>query len=75
MATLFDRPTELVDPDNAIKDWLMMFANNFFKHIPEDDKSKILDEVQAKAKPSLYWDGKWHADHRRIRILAVKTAC
>ncbi len=72
LAHLFDRPTELADNENGIKDWIEMFGSSFFIDIPEQDKNEILEEVQNNIRSSCYKDGKWYADYRRIRILARK---
>jgi trans-aconitate methyltransferase len=72
LAQHFDRPTELADEQHGIKDWLEMFAGAFFKDIPEQSKEEVKDDVQRKIKPSCFLNGKWVADYKRIRILALK---
>ena len=49
-----------------------MFGTHFFQGIDTKDKTAILAEVQNKVRPACYKDGKWYADYRRIRIMAVK---
>ncbi len=71
-AQLFDRPTELADEATGIKDWLSMFAKSFFVGVTPDDTEAILSEVQEKLKSVLFKKGKWFADYRRIRIIAIK---
>lgn len=73
-AHLYDRPTELVDNENGIKDWLEMFGASFFNDVPLPMKNEILEEVQNNVKSSCFNNGKWFADYRRIRILARKIA-
>jgi trans-aconitate methyltransferase len=72
LAQHYDRPTELRESDNGIKDWLEMFAKNFFIGVRPEDKSKILDLVQEGLRPRLFSKGKWFADYKRIRIVALK---
>lgn len=73
LAQHFDRPTELADPANGIKDWLGMFAGAFFKGLPESIQEEIKEEVQEKIKGNSFLNGKWYADYKRIRIVALKT--
>lgn len=68
----FDRPTELTDTENGIMDWLDMFGNAFFEGVPEHEVQAIQQEVQAAVKPTCFYDGKWHADYKRIRVKAIK---
>ncbi len=71
-ASLYDRPTQLADSKNGIKDWLMMFGDSFFKKLTEKTKNKILEKVQEDVKSTCFVKGKWYADYKRIRILARK---
>ncbi len=72
-AHLYDRPTELADNENGIKDWIEMFGSSFFSDIPSQEKSAILEEVQNNVKEKCFINGKWYADYKRIRILARKV--
>lgn len=72
-ANLYDRPTELVDNESGIKDWIEMFGSSFFSDIPMKEKKAILEEVQNDVREKCFIDGKWYADYRRIRILAKKV--
>ena len=69
----FDRPTELADPTSGIKDWLSMFAEAFFKGVPEKIQEEIKEEVQTEIKSLSFLNGKWYADYKRIRIVAWKN--
>ena len=73
LAQLLDRPTPLDDPKKGIMDWLEMFAGAFFRDITPDKRALIIKEAQERTKPYCYRDGRWYADYRRIRILAVKS--
>jgi len=66
-----DRNTPL-DNIDGIKDWFLMFGANFFIGIPATEKEDILSEVQAKLTATHFADGVWHADYKRIQIVAVK---
>ncbi len=69
LAYHFDRPTEL---KGDITRWLDMFARDFFKEIPSADVGKIKKEVQQLAKVNCYKKGRWYADYKRLRIIALK---
>jgi trans-aconitate methyltransferase len=71
-AAHFDRPTQLQDADNGIKDWIRMFGSAFFKDIPGPDIDTILEEIQDALKPTHYINHNWIADYKRLRIEAIK---
>jgi trans-aconitate methyltransferase len=72
VAQHYDRPTELADSNSGIKDWLEMFGNAFFRNIPTQAKEEIKEEVQELIKDTCLSDGKWYADYKRIRVVAIK---
>ena len=67
----FDRSTPLKGA-NGMKDWFLMFTDNFFTGISEKEKAAILEETQADLRPTHFMEGNWFADYKRIRILAIK---
>jgi trans-aconitate methyltransferase len=71
-AHLCDRPTELADDQNGIKDWIEMFGSSYFVDIPFEEKNIILEEIQNALREKCFLDGKWYADYRRIRVIAKK---
>lgn len=71
-AEQFDRVT-LLESNQGIKDWFLMFGDNFFVGIPHAEKEDILNEVQNKLRATHFVDGVWNADYTRIRIVAVKN--
>ncbi|HLK29308.1 MAG TPA: methyltransferase domain-containing protein [Puia sp.] len=71
-ASHYDRETELQDTDNGIKDWIKMFCSSFFKNIDEKIAEKLLDEIQDSLKATNYRNGKWYADYKRLRVVAIK---
>ncbi|GKY90420.1 hypothetical protein MPSEU_000015800 [Mayamaea pseudoterrestris] len=70
-AQLFDRPTDLVG-EQGLHTWLKMFANKFFDGLESGDVENIIDRVVDQCRPSLYHDGVWKADYRRIRVVGQK---
>jgi trans-aconitate methyltransferase len=71
-AVHFDRPTELADKENGVKDWFRMFGEKFFKGLSEQEIDDVLDLTQTSLKSKLFKDEKWFADYVRIRIIAIK---
>ncbi|MFC4305408.1 methyltransferase domain-containing protein [Cohnella boryungensis] len=68
----FDRPTPLKG-DSGLADWLDMFSDDFFGDIASSDKkASIYRTIMEEAAPTLYRDGGWFADYKRLRIAAVK---
>jgi trans-aconitate methyltransferase len=71
-AAHFDRPTELKDTENGIKEFIKMFGNAFFVDIPEKAIDPILTEIQEAVRPTNYRNGSWYGNYKRLRIAAVK---
>jgi trans-aconitate 2-methyltransferase len=72
-ASHFDRPTELKDTENGIKDWIRMFGNAFFKNIPEQEIDPVLEEIQEAVRSTNFRNHKWYGNYKRLRIEAVKN--
>ena len=68
----FSRETTLNDTRNGIKDWLKMFGSNFLNGIENKMVEIILNEVQDALRPILFKDNTWHADYKRLRLIAIK---
>ena len=71
-ASHFNRETTLNDTRNGIKDWLEMFGSSFLQGIEIGMVDIILTEVQNALRPILFKDNTWHADYKRLRIIAIK---
>jgi len=71
-AAHFNRETELKDNNNGIKDWIKMFGSAFLQGIDDVVVNEILDEVQDTLKPTHFRNGKWYADYKRLRVVAIK---
>lgn len=72
MAQHFDRLTELSDHKHGIKDWLEMFGSPYLEGLTVEEKSKIKKEVAESIKDKLFIDGKWYANYKRLRVIAIK---
>jgi trans-aconitate 2-methyltransferase len=70
-ATLFDRPT-VVEGENGLDDWLVMFGGKMFAGISEERKREIRTEVADRLRPLFFRDGNWTIDYRRLRVVAVR---
>ena len=71
-ATLFDRPTPLEDGDNGMRNWLTMFCGRFFEDVSEAVRPALIETIEALLRRTLYREGTWYADYRRLRIVASK---
>ena len=71
-ATLFDRLTPL-DGESGMVNWLKMFRNSVLAAFSEDTQAKILANVEEQLRTTLYKNGTWFADYRRLRVVAIKN--
>jgi trans-aconitate methyltransferase len=71
-AVLFDRETELKSKD-GIKDWIKMFGKDFFEGLDKGTVDSVLTEIQTSLFPTRFYNNKWHADYKRLRIVAIKS--
>jgi trans-aconitate methyltransferase len=72
LATLRDRPTPLEGAEAGLANWLRMFANNLLDQLSLAQQNQVIASVEQHLKPSLYAEGVWTADYRRLRIVAIK---
>ncbi|MEB3182691.1 MAG: methyltransferase domain-containing protein [Nostocaceae cyanobacterium] len=72
-AVLFDRPTPLEAGDAGIANWIRMFATGFLTGLSDDQQAQVIQAVEERSQPTLYRDGRWWADYRRIRVVAIKV--
>ncbi len=71
LAQHYDRDTLLNDPDTGLTDWLEQFGAYFFEGVTPADKIDILDATQTALRPSLFRNGRWYADYKRLRVVAT----
>ena len=71
-AVLFDRFTRLEDGEEGLSNWIRMFRRSVIEALPEELRGPVLEEVKARTRKTLFKDGAWHADYRRLRIVAHK---
>ena len=73
-AVLFDRPTPLEGGSAGMVNWIEMFAGGFLSGLSDDVRSQVINSVEERLRPTLYRDGNWSADYRRIRVVAIKNS-
>jgi len=71
-AVLFDRPTPLEDGEIGITNWLRMFASRFLEGLPAEQQTQAIQAIEQHLKPTLYREGTWIADYRRLRVVAIR---
>lgn len=73
-ATLFDRPTPLEEGSTGMANWLQMFfTSQFLTGFSDTQQAKVIQAIEERLQPVLYKDGRWWADYRRIRVVAIKA--
>lgn len=70
---LFARPTLLTETEAGMANWIKMFASSFLTELSNEQQIQVIRVVEEYLKPTLYQQGTWTADYRRIRIVAIKT--
>jgi trans-aconitate methyltransferase len=73
-ATLFDRPTELENGEDGLVDWLAMFGDAFLSPLSAAERRGVVASVEDRLRPERFEDGRWVADYRRLRFVAVLPA-
>lgn len=71
-AMLFARPTPLADGEAGMANWIGMFASTFLAGLSSEQQIQVIRVIEEYLKPTLYRQGTWTADYRRIRIVAIK---
>lgn len=69
-AVLFDRPTPLEKGDAGMANWIQMFASCFLAELNNDQQTEVIQAIEHQLKPTLYRDGRWWANYRRICVVA-----
>lgn len=73
-ATLFDRPTPLDDGEAGMVNWLSMFAQPCLAAAPNEKHAAVLNAAVEWLRPRLFHEGRWEADYRRLRIIAIRSS-
>ena len=67
----FHRDTPLVE--DGIINWVRMFATRWLDDVDIEHQNELLETTQASLRSTLFQEGNWYADYKRLRILAVKV--
>tara|TARA_Y100001934_G_C12374207_1_gene788194 strand:- start:1252 stop:2037 length:786 start_codon:yes stop_codon:yes gene_type:complete len=68
----FSRLTPLDDCPNGAADWYNMFAGKFLENIELENRDVVIKRATRLAKNSLFKDGRWFADYKRLRFKALR---
>jgi trans-aconitate methyltransferase len=71
-AQLYSRPTPLNGGEQGLRIWLETFADHLFDQFSKEEKQSIYKRIEEQIKPSLWKEGRYVADYRRIQIIAYK---
>jgi trans-aconitate methyltransferase len=70
-AQLFDRPTELDGGAGGLASWLSMFGDDLLGPVDGEEREAVIRAVEDRLRETLFENGSWVADYRRLRVLAV----
>ena len=70
--TLFDRPTALADGEAGMRNWMTMFASDYFAKLAPASRDAFIGRVEDLLRPELFREGQWWGDYRRLRFAAWK---
>jgi trans-aconitate methyltransferase len=71
-ALRFSRPTLMPDGDKGLKHWLDGFAGSYLQSLGLPDRSNVIQKVTELCRSTLYKNGQWYIDYKRLRIMAEK---
>jgi trans-aconitate methyltransferase len=66
----FERIHTLEHPEKGMREWLEMFTGTWFDGVPASERDERVRQIEALLRPKLWYDGNWHADYRRLRVIA-----
>ncbi len=69
-AELFDRPTALEGGTQGLRNWVQQFQPHNLELLRPDQQEVFFRLVEEKCRKRLFAEGIWHADYRRLRIVA-----
>lgn len=72
LASHFDRPTPMPDGDQGLMHWLDSFCSPFFGGLSPQDREDVCQETTELLRPTLFQNGRWILDYKRIRVIARK---
>lgn len=73
-AAHFDRPTRLDNGAGGLRQWLEMFAGPFLDVVAPERRDEVIERVERATGPTLWRDGMWTVDYKRLRIVGMREA-
>ena len=70
-ASLFDRPTPL-EGEEGLANWLHMFTGTYLRDLSPSAADDAVRQLVEHLRPTLYHDGLWTVDYRRLRVQCVR---
>jgi trans-aconitate methyltransferase len=71
LAVHYDRPT-LLNGEEGLRNWIDMFAASIFESVPYEMKDDVISRIENNLQETMYKDGNWFADYKRIRVIGLK---
>ncbi|MGX7244343.1 class I SAM-dependent methyltransferase [Enterococcus quebecensis] len=68
----YERPTPLKGGRVGLRSWMEQFYSTELGNLSEEQKERVLKNLERDLTPRLWKDDHWEADYRRLRIKAVK---
>lgn len=68
----FDRPTPLKGED-GLRQWINQFLPHHLDGLEPAATEAVLAATEAALRPTIWYDGAWWADYRRLRVVAEKA--
>ncbi len=65
-----ERWNRLEHPEKGLREWLEMFAGDWFEGVPAKAREGMVAEMESRLRPGMWRDGAWWADYRRLRLVA-----
>jgi hypothetical protein len=56
-----------------MENWIRQFKAYYFESLPAPEAAKAIGEVVEELRPIAFQNGRWVADYRRLRFVAVKV--
>jgi hypothetical protein len=72
LAFCFHRPTPLEDGEAGFRKWVNTFANGVLCVLCDAGRQAVLEHLERELAPTLFRDGRWVMDYRRLRVVARK---
>lgn len=66
----FDRWTQLEHPEKGLREWLEMFTGRLFEGVSAKDRQGMIAHIESRLRDTLWRDGHWWADYKRLRVVA-----